>query len=264
MRRALVMAVLCATGCTTLLGVDFDSAFPAPTDGGPASDGGGSASSDGSSNGAADGSSPRTCVDGSCADGADGSPQGGPCAESPCKAMLPQCGCPSGQACYLAAAGPKCTAPGIVDESDQCTTNAECIPGHVCAQGQDGVAVKVCKRLCQADGDCVGPGSICLQDSGFKACSIGCNPVTSSRCPPSAACQLYQRSGDMAPFTDCGGIGTRQPLQSCSDAFPCVAGYVCGTTSGGATACIKYCTPSDCSSCDVMGTFGGTSYGVCR
>jgi hypothetical protein len=264
MRRAVVIAAVFTTACTTLLGVDFDSAFPAPDDGGPASEG---SASDGPASGdgpAANDGSPGTCVDGSCGQGGDGSPESGPCTESPCKATLPQCGCPSGQACYLSSTGPKCGAPGIVDESDECTTNQDCIPGYVCARGQDGVAVKVCKRICNADGDCVGPGSICLPDSGFKACSIGCNPVTSSRCPPSAACGLYNRTGDNAPFTDCGIVGTRSPLQSCNDSFPCVAGYVCGTTSGGTTACIKYCTPSDCPSCDVLGTFGGTSYGVCR
>src|SRR5262249_55420901 len=122
MRRAVVVAVLFTTGCTTLLGVDFDSAFPEPDDGGPAE---GGASGGGGSGPAVDGSS--TC-DGTCSPGNDGSVEAGPCAESPCKATLPQCGCPTGQACYLSSTGPKCGAPGIVDESDECTTNADCIP----------------------------------------------------------------------------------------------------------------------------------------
>src|SRR5436853_39287 len=74
------------------------------------------------------------------------------CAESPCKLVSPQCGCPMGQACVVDGSGMrKCTPAGNAQIGDACSANNECVEGGVCLATVG--APTTCFEFCDNDNE---------------------------------------------------------------------------------------------------------------
>ncbi len=208
----------------------------------------------------------------------------GSCSESPCKLVLPQCGCVTGQGCYLNGSTPMCSAAGIAGEGATCTGLGTCSPGLACLTLSSGTTpVNECNRFCASDTDCRGAGSLCvvtLNDGsggaipGVTLCSHSCDPRTSTGCVTGASCQIFQEStGAMRFFTDCAApVGTGGQGAACTASSDCRRGYGCVGMPG---MCMKYCdapgmvAAGGCGASQACYGFmtplvvAGTEYGVC-
>ncbi|HJL04395.1 MAG TPA: hypothetical protein RMH85_25355 [Polyangiaceae bacterium LLY-WYZ-15_(1-7)] len=213
---------------------------------------------------------------------------GGSCSESPCKVVAPQCGCATGQGCYIDADGDAgCSdTVGTVGEGGACTAIADCQPGLTCI-GLGG-STAACHRLCDGDADC-SSGSFCilgLEDSAgaplsVRACTIPCDPAAQTGCPAGAHCFLGSESeGAMRDITHCEGepAGTTGQGGRCVDQTDCRAGFVCLDPDGFGNQCLAICrnpstvapgpsadcgTFEDCYGFDPAISVGATRYGVC-
>ena len=207
------------------------------------------------------------------------------CAESPCRLVTPQCGCPGGQSCYLSGATRLCSATGASAEGAVCTGVASCATGLICINVSSGTtAVNQCHRFCDTDSNCVGTGSLCaytLSDGaggavpGARVCSRSCSPTAQTGCSAGTACHIFREStGAMRYFFDCAApVGTGGAYASCTDISDCRAGFACVGTPG---TCLRYCSSvggsgvaAGCSSFELCYGFttplrvGTTEYGVC-
>jgi hypothetical protein len=216
----------------------------------------------------------NACPDGECVDGACG----GVCTESPCKLLIPQCGCPTGQGCYVDDNSVRgCLKAGTKAEGATCADDTECVPGNVCQERRkEGKAIRLCTRWCTADADCkAGDGSICIVEErkGYEGCSTACNPVLQTGCPAASKCAITQTPQEET-YTNCVPLdGTGQQGAPCTlGSNACAPGLFCvGTqTAGGlVTYCAKYCrTQADClpgTTCDGKQALKGTTtaYGAC-
>ncbi|RZO58222.1 MAG: hypothetical protein EVA89_19740 [Sandaracinaceae bacterium] len=207
------------------------------------------------------------------------------CSETPCRLVATQCGCPSGQGCYLNGGTRLCATAGSAGEGASCSGVSSCTPGLICINISSGAtAVNQCNRFCDSDADCVGGGSLCtytLNDGmggtvpGVRVCSKACDPVARTGCRSGAACHIFRESmGAMRAFLDCAapvGFGTQGA--SCTDNGDCASGYACAGTPG---TCLRYCdsagtigTAGGCRSSEACYGFAtplivaGTEYGVC-
>jgi hypothetical protein len=191
------------------------------------------------------------------------------CAESPCRLLLPQCGCSTGQSCYVDSAGGRfCATTGTRNEGDSCVNDSACDPGLTCGGEPQGG----CWRLCDDDTDCMGAGSYCNIDFpvGDRVCSRSCTPTTNVGCPSGWACAIGGNSSRW--YTHCreltGTLGDWQPCPTGSDT-DCRAGTFCAMAPSGGMYCYPYCTTtgSECpsaSSCYPNGAvIGGVTYGYC-
>jgi hypothetical protein len=210
----------------------------------------------------------EACVDRVC---------GGACTETPCKMLLPQCGCPTGQGCYADDQGARaCLAAGKIGEAQVCTDDTACIPGYACREKKkEGVAVLICERMCLVDADCKGDGSLCTDQpkKGFKGCSISCNPVAQTGCGTGSKCVITVLPSQET-YTDCSPLGgTKQQGATCTlGSNQCAPGLFCvgdQKPSGLVTFCAKYCTSTaDCpqgTTCEAKQALKNstTSYGAC-
>lgn len=203
------------------------------------------------------------------------------CVETPCRTVAPQCGCGAGEGCYLGpGAALVCAPAGTVPEGGDCSATV-CTPGTECINASaTAVPVPLCKRYCNTDADCVGPGSLCivtLTGTAETVCTNDCNVVTQVGCPGSASCGLFTETGTGRVLTDCGGpVGTGGQGAACIDDTNCQRGFTCIDTGPGGDQCLKWCrrvpsVPADCGavggSCTRVGptglVFNGTEYGVC-
>jgi hypothetical protein len=205
---------------------------------------------------------------------------GGACSESPCRLAPPQCGCPSGQGCYLGAGGAHvCGTPGPENDGQTCAGETSCRAGSLCigAGGQN-----FCARLCGTDSDCSGAGNLCLLElgdgsggalPGFKLCTGACNPASGVGCPSTMGCALYsETAAPMRTFTSCRPAGTASTGFSCTDTEDCAGGHFCADAGFG-NECIRICTyPSgfECTGGGICNAFtpdpvilGGVQYGYC-
>lgn len=213
-------------------------------------------------------------------DGGRDSGTSGTCTESPCRLVAPQCGCPSGQGCYVNGSGTRaCATAGTEREAQACVGETACQAGLLCI-GLGGSAF--CSRLCNADADCTGgPGSLCiltLNDGsggalpGVTLCTTSCNPAAPSGCPSGTACTVYQEdTGALRTFTGCRPAGTGGTGAACTTEEDCQAGHFCADAGFG-NECIRFCTyPSgfECggATCNPFAdgglVVGGTQYGYC-
>ena len=207
---------------------------------------------------------PPTVLPPTAASADSGTPDAGVCAEMPCRLAPVQCGCPTGEACYLSSTGAFCGSAGTIPEGGACTGAADCAPGMVCAGG-------LCYRTCDDETDCPGRGSDCIltatgDTDSVDICSIPCEPVTGSGCPSGFACRV--RSVGSQYFTDCVNEGAVPPGGDCSSGS-CTAGYTCVQILFDFT-CLGYCRlgAGDCFLCTsfVDGNQiidDGTEYGWC-
>lgn len=211
----------------------------------------------------------------------------GTCPKSPC-ALVEQCGCTSPQVCDLDSAqfpsgGTECRdvlTPGT--EDDTCASVFDCAAGYVCVGDS-------CRKYCNEDTDCSGPGGICLVQlqygggndiPGAVVCTVDCQPnlVTGNSCPAGYGCHLYYYdpdgvadNGDEVNITDCdpppasGGALNA----SCTTNDQCNPGLDCITVNG--TPQCKYtctlpggtCPSGTCQGFTDPAIVGGVEYGVC-
>lgn len=181
------------------------------------------------------------CDDGNTAAGDGCSPTCSVETATSCE-LVPQSGCPAGQACDLADEGRECravTAPGRVDSS--CSSETACASGHHCLQ--DGAA-SYCLKFCASNSDCEA-GARCASgltdDAGVqvaKVCSNRCEVVDQTGCPALTGCIGIQNSaGD---YTECVAMGGTSDFQTCSSTLDCLPGALCANTSDG-PLCLPYC-----------------------
>ncbi|MEM9068849.1 MAG: hypothetical protein AAGE52_10100 [Myxococcota bacterium] len=203
------------------------------------------------------------------------------CTEMPCQLTAPQCGCPTGQGCYLTPAGDRtCSPAGTVPEGGDCAA-VQCVPGNGCVNvGTAAAPVGQCKRWCNSDADCsAGPGDVCIINLGGpdNLCTSNCDPVTQTGCSATSACSIFEEMSGRR-LTDCAGpVGTGGQGSVCVDDTNCQRGFACINTASG-SQCLKWCrrgiAVNDCSSlgfgfvCGRLGPapgliFNGIEYGAC-
>lgn len=207
------------------------------------------------------------------------------CAESPCRLLNPQCGCPAGSGCYLNGSMRTCASAGSAGEGTTCTSVNSCQPGLICLNVSRDMAVvtNMCMRFCATDANCVGAGSNCIYTiddgmggsvPGVTVCSRSCNPITSVGCVAGSSCQIFQETAaPMGFFTDClAPVGPGTQFDPCTDATDCARGFTCVGMPG---RCLAYCDepntwpaagcPFDqaCYGFTTPLVIGSTEYGVC-
>lgn len=196
-----------------------------------------------------------------------------PCASSTayCELALPQCGCPSSEACYATPTGRSCLPPGSLGPGAACAMVSQCMTGTGCRQLS--ATVKLCSRYCKTDADCMGSG-LCVipADGDTMQCSRVCDPIMQTECVAGAACTLRTDAADR-DYTDCQArTGTFGQGAACMLDAQCLAGYECEpSTAGGELACHRVCTASSscpagtaCDLVDPYASVGGVDYGLCR
>lgn len=207
----------------------------------------------------------------------------GPCSETPC-GLKPNCGCPAGQKCSLDdTASRACVQAGTGSTGSTCMDDAECAAGYLCLATNPDGTMGACFPYCNADTDCTGNGSICVELAtadgpipNAAVCTYACDLVTNSGCPTGHGCDLYGMDRDEdgnidVDFTDCNsmvGAGTQGAY--CTDESGCAPGYSCYTTE---LICLGYCfDPGGISSCpsstecigfETPAYIGGREVGVC-
>ncbi|HUQ01057.1 MAG TPA: hypothetical protein VM261_01120 [Kofleriaceae bacterium] len=221
------------------------------------------------------------------------------CARTPCD-ILSQCGCeatPQSPVCdldfnQLPVGATKCRASTLNGtEVTTCSATNTCAAQHVCVGGR-------CRKYCDDEADCAGPGGICLIDLTYgnpamtipnapKTCTTDCNPVAASNatCPTGWACHIYVEdptpppgaNGDETFLTDCnapGGVGLGG---TCTGNSSCNPGFDCVTLNPGGNQCRPSCAcpggncaagacPGGSGSCRAYTNppvIGGVTYGVC-
>lgn len=212
--------------------------------------------------------------------------------------LVPQCGCPSDQACdldgtMLATGGTECRGVNAQgQEASTCTNPEDCAAEYVCLGG----ATSQCRHYCTGDADCPGDGSLCLIQitysggdvPGAKTCSKACPPAATANptgCPPNYACHIFLddpdgslgggsgETGDERFLTDClaAGAGTHDADCSANGMSDCAAGYDC-VTIGGNDRCRQTCaypggtcaTGSCARYAAPRPVIGAQEYGVCN
>lgn len=200
------------------------------------------------------------------------------CAESPCRVVGPQCGCATGQGCYLDGMGGRECLPAGTDSENETCTSGSCAPGLICVSAG---TTALCKRACETNADCTGgAGSLCVATitgsmPEVRVCSSHCNPVTGG-CPSNTNCGLFVTTGTMERLSDCSAAGTGGDGALCTDDTGCQSGFTCINT-GTSNRCLQWCRRSrgdlDCpglfDSCLRVGpapglVFDGAEYGVCN
>jgi len=71
------------------------------------------------------------------------------CRASPSCALLPQSGCPTGQACYLVPTGATCGSAGHAAPGATCASANDCAPGSTCITTN---GVSTCASFCSLTG----------------------------------------------------------------------------------------------------------------
>lgn len=160
---------------------------------------------------------------------------GAQCPTDPCD-LHEQCGCGEAEACDLEfledgelsgelTCRSVATPPG--DETSTCDGLEDCAAGYQCLDGR-------CRRYCEGDDDCGGPGGRChVQREGSdreddRLCSTSCDPVFGAddeSCPEGYGCFLSIVDDEGA--TDCAEPGDVGEGGTCSAEEPCAEGLAC-------------------------------------
>lgn len=235
---------------------------------GPPGDGGIDAAHDGSTDSGEDGA---TNFDAEPTDA--GFDVGAPCAEMPCRLVIPQCGCPDGLACQRTMRGTpvrECVPPGGNLPGQPCDQSIQCVTGHTCF-GLSGFP-GICSRYCDSSAQCEGPGAACViftaPSEGVGACSHPCNPIEDLGCPESHGCHIVRTmsiEGIAVATTGCLDPAGPAPGE------PCTALCAVGATCVGGT-CVQVCVVEGAPICPGMGmcqptmpptVIGEIEYGTC-
>ena len=205
----------------------------------------------------------------------------GPCDESPCRLVAPQCGCPAGEGCYLEPDGARaCSEAGSTAAGVLCASATACVPGHACV-GAGGVTW--CQRLCEDDSDCTGgAGSLCILTlgdgmggtiPGVTMCTVHCDPVDGVECVAGTSCGVYREEmGGTRFLTHCRANGPGGEGAACTSDTGCMPRLACVGPSGGSTVCRRWCRVASgtgctggttCQSLATPAIVGGVEYGIC-
>jgi hypothetical protein len=217
------------------------------------------------------------------------------CSGTPCS-ILDQCGCeatPNTPVCdldftMLTTGATKCRSRNttvVGDETQTCTMASTCAAQHVCVGGR-------CRKYCDDDDDCAGPGGLCIIDltqgnppmpipGAPVTCTTDCNPTLASNptCPPTWACHIFfddpngvPDSGDERYLSDCLAAGAGTAGAACTGSQQCAAGFDCVTLNPGGQQCRPVCNmatqtcPTGTGTCTGFAppvVIGGATYGVC-
>jgi hypothetical protein len=152
-----------------------------------------------------------------------------PCDESPCRLVLPQCGCPKGKACLRLATNQLiCGEAGNVAPYQPCVGAEDCVAGHTCwvvSPSPQGV----CTPYCKTTAECGNTLPVCLLGPTYGVCLPGCDPV-GQNCAGGMACILTNGTdafGVSHAGTSCAQAGSGQPGDSCTSVTHCAAGMQC-------------------------------------
>jgi len=252
-------------------GGEAGSAGGSPNGGGAGNSQGGSSnggSSDGGSGGNAGngGTSTGGSSNGGSSNGGSGGGTGGSCTPpvpgGACDTW-PQCGCASGQACYVtdtATGKTGCLSAGTTGKGQACTTLDACVAGTTCIGG-------ACKQFCDKPADCPVSGADCigvqvsLADGGgasipgMYSCTDQCDPISTTSCASGMACFPIDDLTVKPGHSLCAEGGTS--TTSCSSTVGCKAPYVCLTDN----QCHKWCREGNLADCGGL-TCSGLSDGV--
>lgn len=187
------------------------------------------------------------------------------CLESPCRALPPQCGCPSGQACYLPTGTPVCLAAAATTAGGTCAQDNDCRAGSVCITGlQTG---NHCAILCALSAPQTCASGVCIPTGlpGVGACMVPCDPVAQTGCG-TRACYIVPHQ-TLGYVTFCGTLGGKQVAGGkCAGMADCAPGMQCT-----AAACAPQCkvgtggcaAGKTCKGAVPKLQAGATEYGVC-
>ncbi len=194
------------------------------------------------------------------------------CDESPCRFVLPQCGCVAGAACYPSLAGPSCTLPGTGALGDPCVSHFDCEPGLGCvANTMEVGSLRLCRRLCESSLDCAAGACLTGPMETQGLCPDGCDPLAGTGCTADLACYLVTgvRIEDAAtlPVSICMTPGTGGDGDPCMGTPTCAPGFVCIMDT---MTCVPLCElgstcPAPYTFCEPNGLFiDGVEQGTCR
>lgn len=202
----------------------------------------------------------------------DAPPDAAVCSESPCRLVVPQCGCPAELMCQRVGATSDvrgCIATGTLPPDALCSNDGQCVPGYACLTA-DGVTGR-CHRYCAGDGDC-SSGLACakyIEGSTVGVCGSSC--TLESGCPVGSACKvlllvdLDSTEPVVAPTcTDQVGASAGAP---CTSSFDCAPGLFCDADvcrSLCPLAMTTPCTTGTCMPVIVPIVLGGVEHGVCK
>ena len=118
-------------------------------------------------------------------------PDAGPCDESPCRLVSPQCGCAAGQACQRPGGDDPlraCVAPGLAGVNEACRGNLDCETAAVCVA--TGFTEGLCTEYCASGADCATGvcAELVVMTEDIGACVIDCDPVSGVGCGGAAGC----------------------------------------------------------------------------
>ncbi|MSP92446.1 MAG: hypothetical protein EXR79_11715 [Myxococcales bacterium] len=189
-----------------------------------------------------------------------------PCLESPCRALPPQCGCPSGQACYLPTGAPVCRPAGATTPGGACTQDNDCRAGSVCITGLP--TGNHCAILCGLGVPQSCASAVCMPTGlpGVGACMVACDPVTQTGCGARACYILKQQEFGYVTF--CGTLGGKQGAGgNCAGMADCAPGLTCagGTCAPQCKLATGGCAAgTTCQGAVPPLKVGATEYGVCK
>ncbi len=191
----------------------------------------------------------------------------GMCSESPCRLVLPQCGCSSGQMCARVTGGSSmrsCVPEGATPVGDFCLVATACQAGSTCVRANGAGA---CSKWCEGPVDC--PGTDCLRlvvDDVVGSCRNPCNAIARTGCAVGTACYVAlgaDISDASLTITLCVGPGTGALGSACTAPFDCQPGLACAVDR-----CVQLCD-LDAPSCgtgtcmDLGWSADGVRYGEC-
>jgi hypothetical protein len=195
--------------------------------------------------------------------------------------LVPQSGCPAGDACDLTGTDGDTTCRDVTTagtEDDACSAATQCSRGYKCIYTDNQGS---CLEFCASDADCApATGSRCvieLDDGtgqtvpGGTFCSQACSPQTASGCPAGWNCAVLEDGN--ADVTRCIAAGSATQDDACSATVACASGYTCATYNGD-HLCLRNCRVGMASGCNNFpGTtctgfstptvIGGVEWGVC-
>jgi len=195
-------------------------------------------------------------------------PDAGPCAETPCRLLLAQCGCAPGQMCGWNTFSPRvCVAAGTRAVGETCARDHECVPGAGCIFL--GAGPGVCHAFCESDADCAS-SSECVRITWTGAvgvCTALCDPAASTGCPSPTACGVGLAfrvpGGDVAAVALCANPGPGAVDAACGGPLDCAEGLACYGTQ-----CRPICRMGDaaCPTCSPFAPrafVGDVEFGAC-
>ena len=216
--------------------------------------------------------------------------------------LLPQSGCSGGTKCTLdcnpadvtfemCGPGPNnattCAQNGArqigavcAPAPDNCVASTICIPDYGRGSQSDNM---MCRQVCASDADCKQPAPageatntarcvLSVAMTGFKVCSVACNPVSAAGppgCPTDWFCSVSS-SGASSEVTDCQynfGDGSLDGF-GCNNNSDCGNGHSC-VDNGSSKLCRQNCRVGNSADCtERMGAtcelaVGSVLFGLC-